>query len=444
MTRSTPAAPLPAIYLESLGCAKNQVDSEVILGRLARAGFPVSAQSSEAAIVLVNTCGFIEEAVREAIATILELACLKESGSCQHLVVCGCLPQRYGDELARELPEVDLFLGPGEIDRIDAHIAGLLTGGPARRVATRRLPYLMRSSDPRLLLAPGASAYLKIAEGCSHHCTYCTIPSIRGPYRWRRPGSIVREAGVLARSGIRELVLVAQDTTAYPDLAGLLRRLVQIDGIEWVRLLYAHPATLDPEVLRVMADEEKVCSYLDLPLQHIAAPVLRRMARPLSAARTRALIGNLRARVPDVSLRTTFIVGFPGETERDFEELLEFAALVRFDHLGVFAYRAEAGTAAARMPGQVPEEIRQTRRDRLMRLQRPISRAAARARVGQTLTVLVDGLSSEERYPLQARTAFQAPEVDGVVLLQGNAPVGSFRQVRIVRARTYDLVGNIL
>ena len=430
-----------SICLVSLGCAKNLVDSEVMLGVLARAGFALTANREAAGIIIVNTCAFIEDSTREALATIFDLARCKQTGSCRHLIVCGCLPQRYKDALLAELPEVDLFLGTGEFDRIDKHLHKLIAGHQTSRLHSSRPTLLMSPATPRVLATPAGSAYLKIAEGCSHRCTYCTIPLIRGPYRARSQSSIVQEAKQLARQGVKEINLIAQDTTRYEGLAELLHKLARIQDIAWLRLLYGHPATLDREVLAVMAAEEKVCTYLDLPLQHIADPVLKRMGRKITRAKTEALLSALRARVPGIALRTTFIVGFPGETDKDFSELLNFVRQARFDHLGAFMYSDEDGTPAARLPGKIPETVKRERRHALMSLQQGISKEKLAACKGTELTVLIEGPALNPRYAVQARSQFQAPEVDGVVLLKEKLPAGSLVRVKIQRPLTYDLIG---
>ena len=430
-----------SICLVSLGCAKNLVDSEVMLGVLARAGFALTADRQAADIIIVNTCAFIEASTREAIDVIFSLARCKQTGCCRHLVVCGCLPQRYKDGLLAEMPEVDLFLGTGEFDRIDRHLHKLIAGRPHKRLHSSRSTLLMGSETPRMLSTPSGSAYVKIAEGCSHRCTYCTIPLIRGPYRARSQRSIIQEARHLAACGVKELNLIAQDTTCYGDLAGLLRRLARIRGIVWLRLLYGHPASLNPELLAVMAGEEKICRYLDLPLQHIADPVLRRMGRKITRAKTEALLAALQSRVPGIALRTTFIVGFPGETDSDFEQLMEFAGHARFEHMGAFMYSDEDGTPAARLARKLPEEVKRERYHRLMSLQRLISKEKLSARKGTALNALVEGPAANSRYVVQARTEFQAPEVDGVVLLQESLPAGAMVRVKITRALTYDVAG---
>jgi len=440
----SPTTPPTTIFIESLGCAKNQVDSEVMLGCLEQDGFILTGDMNTAEIIIINTCAFIAEATRESIDTILEYAELKHSGSCRALIVCGCLPQRYQAEIAAELLEVDLFLGSSEYARITEHIRELdrrPVTGP--RMIIGEQAFLQSAHTPRSLSNPGSSAYIKIAEGCSHGCTYCAIPAIKGPYQQRSRSPIVQEARMLARAGIQEINLVAQDTTRYSDLPALLRELCRVRGLEWVRLLYCHPAHLQTEVLKLMASEQTLCRYIDIPLQHIADPVLKRMGRREKHARIEALITRARKLVPCIALRTTFIVGFPGETEKDFNELLEFVRAARFDNLGAFCYRAEEGTPAAKMPGAIPEHVKRERYNELMALQKKIAREKNAALKGQKFRVLVDGISPREAYSLQARTEFQAPEVDGVVFLNDDVTIGEFATVTITRSLTYDLVGRV-
>ena len=440
----TPKQPPTTVYIESLGCAKNQVDSEVMLGCLEHEGCALTNDMNSAEVIIINTCAFIAEATRESIETILEYAQLKRSGSCRTLIVCGCLPQRYQEEVAVELPEVDLFLGSSEYARIAEHIRTLTHGPPdGSRLIIGKQAFLQSENTPRSLSAPGSSAYIKIAEGCSHGCTYCAIPAIKGPFRQRSRRSIVQEARMLARAGIQEINLVAQDTTRYRGLPALLRELCRVRGLEWVRLLYCHPAHLQTDVLKMMASEPNLCRYVDMPLQHIADPVLKRMGRRESRAKIESLITRARTLVPGIALRTTFIVGFPGETEKDFSKLLDFVCDARFDNLGAFCYRAEDGTAAARMPGTVPEHVKRERYRELMTLQKKIAREKNAALKGRQFRALVDGISPREAYALQARTEFQAPEVDGVVFLNDDVTIGEFVTVHITRSLTYDLVGRV-
>ena len=440
------------IYLVSLGCSKNLVDSEVMQGVLAQAGYAFTARKEDAGIIIVNTCAFIEDATKEAFDTILSLAEQKKSGQCRHLIVCGCLPQRYKESLIQELPEVDLFLGTGEFPRIAQYIKRLQDDHRTVKIFTERPTFLPGPNTPRILATPRHSAYVKIAEGCSHRCTYCTIPAIRGPYQSRSPGSIVAEVKNLAALGVKEVNLIAQDTTRYglergqkDDLTALLKKLVRIPDITWLRLLYCHPLAITDALISLLAAEQKICSYLDLPLQHISDPVLKRMGRRITGQRIEKLLCALREKVPDISLRTTFMVGFPGETERDFSSLLKFVSDFEFDHLGVFQYRDEEGTPASKLSPKVPEKIKEERYHAIMSLQAKISRKKNRARTGQQTDVLVEGPSQKKGFALQGRAVFQAPEVDGMVYIkEGRAAAGSFVTVRITRGLIYDLVGEMV
>lgn len=428
------------VYLLSLGCAKNLVDSEVMLGVLHKAGYRFTTHVGDADIIIINTCAFIDAAVAEASAAIRKLGRYKQTGRCTTLVVCGCLPQRFQKSLVELFPDVDLFLGTGAFPFIDRYLADINQGHAF--VCCSRSTYIMNKNTPRILATPPGSAYLKIAEGCSNACTYCTIPSIRGPYKMRSQGSVIGEARRLVmQHGVRELNIIAQDTTAYPDLALLLRKLARIPGLHWIRLLYAHPSHLTLDLLRVMADEETVCNYLDLPLQHISDSVLRRMGRRTTGARIRALLEKARRVVPGISLRTTLMVGFPGETDQEFKELIDFIREFQFDHLGVFAYRDEQGTPALRMEPKVPELVKQERMRALMHEQAQISRSKNREHYGRVYKVLVEGPAVRRGYLMQGRTSFQAPEVDGVVFLNKPSPAGEIVSVRICKTFTYDLVG---
>ena len=440
------------IYLVSLGCAKNLVDSEVIQGTLVTSGYTLTRDKEAAEIIIVNTCAFIEEATREAISTILELSEQKRVGACRYLVVCGCLPQRYKEALLQELPEVDLFLGTGEFQHIAQHLKTLKQGHYKSKVFTARPTYLLNPGTPRILATPGYTAYVKIAEGCSHHCTYCIIPEIRGPYKSRSPQSIAAEVKNLAARGVREINLIAQDTTYYgldsscgSGLAGLLKKLVKIPDIRWIRLLYCHPHNLTEELISILAGKQTVCNYLDLPLQHISDPVLKRMGRRTTTTQIQELLQMIRSRVPAIALRTTLMVGFPGETEKDFAQLRSFVQTFAFEHLGIFRYRDEEGTAACKLTPKVPEGVKEERYHDIMTLQSGISRKKNRRRAGQRIEVLVEGASSSPKYALQGRAAFQAPEVDGVIFIEkGKASAGSFVKVRITKGLTYDLVGEIV
>ena len=432
------------IYLESLGCAKNLVDSEVMLGCLNKAGFGFTSSRKSADIIIVNTCAFIEEATREAIETILLLSEQKTRGCCKHLIVCGCLPQRYKHNLTNLLPEVDLFLGTGEFQNISHHINNLSLDNTTPMILVNNESFLMEADTPRILATPRGSAYIKIAEGCSHGCTYCTIPGIKGPYRGRTIESILSETENLARSSnVREINLVAQDTTRFDNLEELLIKLTEIQELRWVRLLYCHPSNLNINIIRLLSEKEKLCSYIDLPLQHVSDRILKKMGRRISRKKTLSLLKTLKTIAPKVALRTTFIVGFPGETDNDFADLLQFVKEAEFDHLGAFQYKDEEGTTSSRLKNKIPDKIKKERFHELMRLQSGISRKKNRAFLGNKITALVEGISLNRKYLLQARTEFQAPEVDGVVYINDKAPIGSFVNLRITKALTYDLVGEV-
>jgi ribosomal protein S12 methylthiotransferase len=432
------------IYLESLGCSKNLVDSEVMLGLLSEGGCEIVDLPEKAGIIIINTCSFVEDAVKEAIETIYSLAREKSEGACQYLIVCGCLPQRYGRELLKEMPEVDLFLGTGEFQNISSHIDKMINGQVNERMLNSSNTFLMNDKIPRVLISPGSSSYIKIAEGCSHKCTYCTIPSIRGEYQQRTQTSVLNEANQLAEQGIEEINLVAQDTSRFKGLPVLLKKLAKIDGLKWIRLLYCHPHNMSDDLIKVIAAEKKVCKYIDIPLQHISDSVLKRMGRRINREQTEKLILKMKDNIPDIALRTTMIVGFPGETDKDFMELMQFVKETQFDSLGAFIYSDEEGTPATRLKGKVDAKVKKARFKELMRLQAGISRKKNSARKGKELEVLVEGISVNEKYLLQGRAEFQAPEVDGVVYLTDNVPIGSFVKVKITHPLTYDFVGKVL
>ncbi|MGE5552659.1 MAG: 30S ribosomal protein S12 methylthiotransferase RimO [Betaproteobacteria bacterium] len=432
------------VAVASLGCAKNLVDTELILGRLGEAGYVLTDQAGEADVVIVNTCGFIQAAKEESLETVFSLAQEKGHGRCRALILAGCLAQRYGETLLRELPEVDAVVGTGEYAHWPEIIARVLAG--ERVLACGPAGYLPEEGS-RLVTTGPASAYLKIAEGCSHGCAFCAIPLMRGAYRSRSLESVVREAEALVARGIRELTLIAQDTTAYGrdrygthKLPELLRRIARLDGLVWLRFMYGHPAHVTEDLLATMAEEPKIVKYLDLPLQHADAGVLRRMRRGGSAEAYLALLERARAAVPDLVLRSTFIVGFPGETEEAFETLLAFLRQARLDHVGFFPYSAEEGTSAARLRGRVPAEVTSDRLRRAVRVQQRISAERQRARRGRRELVLVEQVG---RHTVQGRTAREAPEVDGRVVLRGEAPVGSFAWARIERTTAYDAFGQL-
>jgi ribosomal protein S12 methylthiotransferase len=435
----------------SLGCARNLVDAEVMLGFLPADRFEIVTEESRADIIIVNTCAFISDAKEESIETILEVADQKRLGRCRLLVVAGCLPQRYPAELAAELPEVDIFMGPGEVPRI----VELIDAWQRRREplqAVGRPDYLYDHTTPRVKSSPFYSAYVKIAEGCSNHCSYCIIPRLRGSLRSRSVDSVVAEVRRLTAEGVKEINLIAQDITAFgtdrsdgAHLETLLRELVKIDELRWLRLLYAYPDGISDELIEMMAGEEKICNYLDLPLQHIDDTILGLMNRRMDQQAVRALIERLRSRVPDVTLRTSFIVGFPGETEQQFSELLRFVNEGHFDRVGVFRYSREEGTPAAALPDQVPERVKKARLEKLMKAQQRVSFRRNRALVGRVEPVLVEGYSEETELLLSGRSVRQAPDIDGqVYITAGRADVGSIVPLRITDSSDYDLIGEIV
>jgi ribosomal protein S12 methylthiotransferase len=444
------------VYMHTLGCPKNRVDSEVMLGTLADAGFRLVQEPGDADVIVVNTCGFIESAKEESIAAIVELAEEKTAGRCKKLVVAGCLTQRYHGELAAELPEVDHFVGTGAYQ----DIARIVADAQAARVIVPDPDFVHAATTPRVNSLPSHTAYLKIAEGCDNACAFCIIPALRGPQRSRTADDLVAEAEALAAQGTVELSLVAQDLTAWghdlpgrPRLHELLPALCAVEGVRWIRLHYAYPRDFPDALVEVMAREPKIVKYLDMPLQHASDRLLRAMKRGRDVGFLRELLAKLRARVPGLALRTSLIVGLPGETEADFEELLRFVEEQRFERLGVFEYSREEGTAAAEMDGQLPAEVKRERFERVMELQRPIAAAHQRALVGRRLEVLVEGASEESEHHLAGRHAQQAPEIDGLTYLneiaipgdEGAAVYpGDIATVEITDAGDYDLVGRVV
>jgi ribosomal protein S12 methylthiotransferase len=461
----------------SLGCPKNLVDGEVMLGLAQQAGHELTPAAEDADVLVVNTCAFIDRAKQESIDAILEMAQQKRDGRCSRLIVTGCLAERYRDELQREIPEIDAVLGTGEVPGIvDAIGEGRRARGEERTetltfhkkspianrpsplvrrpspIAARPLPtYLYDADTPRLQTTPSHLSYVKIAEGCDYTCAFCIIPTLRGQYRSRTHESIVREARALAERGVRELLLISQDTTFYGidrgergALARLLRALNEIDGLHWIRLLYLYPTTITDDVLDAMAECEKVCRYVDLPLQHASAHVLKQMRRPGNRKTYDTLLSRIRARVPGVTLRTTFIVGFPGETPDEFAELEAFVEDTRFDHIGVFTYSHEEGTRAFASTDDVPAKVKRRRRERLMERQQRIVATAQQARIGSDVRLLIDGPSKEHELVVQARLEGQAPDIDPLVYLTDCDPsdltAGSLVNARIVGASGYDLL----
>ncbi len=452
--RDGSAADPPAVHFRSLGCPKNQLDTEVMLGRLALEGFTIAERLEDADAVVVNTCAFIESAREESIRAILEMAEERRTGRLRALVVAGCLPQRYAGELARELPEVDAFLGTGTFPRIAGVLRAALEGRGRGVYVEAGHTHLYDEGEPRILLGAGHSAYLKIAEGCDRICAFCAIPGIRGGFQSRRPESVLEEARQLAALGVRELNLVAQDSTSFgkdlpgrPGLAPLLRALDELDlpgtapGLPWIRILYLYPSAVTDELIEVLGSGRRLLPYVDVPLQHASDRILRAMRRGTSRARQERLVERLRSGVPDLTLRTTVIVGFPGETEKDFEELLDFVGWARFDRLGVFRYSDEEGTAAATLPGKVPREVARERFRRLVALQSGILEEKLRSQVGRVEEALVDRSGPGGAI---ARLRSQAPEIDGVTRLGAAAAPelrpGELLRLRITGVRGVDLL----
>jgi ribosomal protein S12 methylthiotransferase len=441
---------MESVHLISLGCPKNTADSELMLGALVRAGFDVTMDPQQAQVLLVNTCAFIEPAKKESIDAILAAAEVTTNGTGKRLVVAGCLSQRYGSELREQFPEVDIFVGTGNF----LDLPELLRR--SERPELRPIPYagaahlLPAAEAPRVRTGDPFSAYLKVSEGCDHRCAFCIIPKIRGRHESRRLDDLVDEADRLADSGVREINLIAQDLTAYgrdlqprASLAALLHRLARLDGLRWIRLLYCYPNFVSDELLAAVASIDKVVKYIDMPLQHADDAMLRSMRRERSADALRGILARVRAAIPAVAIRTSFIVGFPGETEAAFVRLVDFVREQQFDRVGVFTYSREENTAAYDLAGQVPEAVKRRRRAELMEVAAEISLQKNRGLVGREIEVMVEGAAVGRATRLRARTPAQAPEIDGMVLLSGDAEPGEIVRARIERASTYDLHGRI-
>lgn len=435
------------VCLVSLGCPKNLVDSEVILGLLSKEGYALTTDPVEAEIIIVNTCAFIQDATKEAIETILSLTRYKKEGRCRQLIVSGCLPQRYGEILEKELPEVDLFIGTGAFQTLPR----LLIQKRKKKSLLSRPTFLYNENTPRILSTPSFLAYLKIAEGCSNACTFCTVPKIRGPYRSRRLQSILEEAKNLADQGVKELILIAQDTTTYgkdlkdgTNLEKLLKGLVKVERFRWIRMLYSYPKenNFSEGLLELIAQEEKICPYFDLPIQHIDNDILKRMGRKSNKQEILNLLQKIRTFLPDATLRSSLIVGFPGEGESQFKSLLDFVMEIQFDHLGAFKYSPEEKTPAARLPDSIPESVKEERLRTLMELQKKISLKKYRKMVGRRMEVLVEGPDRQGEI-LRGRLKMQAPEIDGCVFLKGKAEPGDWVGAQITQALPYDLIGHI-
>jgi ribosomal protein S12 methylthiotransferase len=434
----------------SLGCPKNLVDSEVMLGSLKRRGHEIASDMASADVIVVNTCAFIDRAKRESVDTVLEMAKLKtdaRDGLPRRLIVTGCLAERHDADLRHGIPEIDATLGTGQIPDIVAAVEGQAT--VVDRTA-KRPEWIYDADSPRLLSTAAHTAFVKISEGCDYTCTFCIIPTLRGLHRSRRPEDIETEVRRLAANGVREIVLVAQDSTRYGldlgergALAPLLRRLGRIEGLRWIRVMYAYPSTVTDEILDAIASEERVVKYVDMPLQHASEAVLKRMKRPTGKGNLLGMVERVRDRVPGVAFRTTFIVGFPGETEDDFRQLTRFVEQAEFDHLGVFTYSDEEGTAAFDLAGRVPAKVKKARQGELMRIQKKISLRRNRVLVGQRMEVLVEGPHPDTDLLLVGRLASQAPEIDGSVLISdpGEMPPGrgEFVTCEVTKAHSYDL-----
>ena len=421
-----------------------------MVGVATRSGFQLTDDAADANVIVVNTCGFIGEAKKESIETIFELSAMKEHGACERLVVSGCLSQRYPTELAAQMPEVDHFLGSSDMLRLEDVLRGkadrMLVGNPAE--------WVIRASDPRVITGPRGSAYLKIAEGCNRSCSFCVIPQLRGKQRSRTVDDVVREAEALAASGVLELNLVSQDTVAYgrdlpkagrQSLAELVRRVADVKGIRWVRVFYLYPETIDEELIELLGSHPRVVPYVDMPLQHAAEAMLRRMKRGCGQDRQRRVVARLREKIPGLTFRTAFIVGHPGETDEEFEELCEFVRWAEFERVGVFKYSDEETCASHELAGKVAGKVAAGRFRKLMTLQRKIAKKKNEGLVGRELDVLVEGPSEEHDFVMEGRHAGQAPDIDGKVYLSGGeAHAGEMRRVRITQASDYDLVGELL
>ncbi|MGY0394154.1 MULTISPECIES: 30S ribosomal protein S12 methylthiotransferase RimO [unclassified Fusobacterium] len=439
------------LALISLGCSKNLVDSEHYLGILSkRKGMELTSEVAEADIVIVNTCGFIGDAKEESIETILEVSELRETGNLKKLIVAGCLAQKYSEEILKELPEVDAVIGTGDIDKIERVVDEILAD--KKVVETTNLTFLANANTERVITTAAHTAYLKISEGCNRACTYCIIPQMRGRLRSRSIEDIVQEAKQLVASGVKEINLLAQETTEYgidlygdKKLAALMKELCKIDGLKWLRTYYMHPEYVTDELIEVMKTEEKICKYFDVPIQHVSDNILRNMARAKSGEQVKSVLNRIRTAIPDATIRTTLIVGFPGETEENFQELMEYVREFEFDYAGVFKYSREEDTVAYGLPDQVPEEIKERRYAELVNLQSEIAERKNRKLLGQEIEVMIDGVSSESEYLLEGRTRGQALEIDGKVLTtDGTAKPGEIVKVKFEQNFEYDFVGPIV
>jgi ribosomal protein S12 methylthiotransferase len=438
------------ILFISLGCDKNLVDSEMMMGLLRNRGYEFTDDEMQADVIVVNTCGFINDAKEESINTILNMAQYKEH-NLKALVVAGCLAERYKNEIMEELPEIDAIVGTTAFDKIVDVIDGVLAG--QKENALDDINRLCRPETDRIISTGGYYSYLKIAEGCDKRCTYCSIPMIRGSFRSVPMDALIAEAEYLAGKGVKELILVAQETTLYgKDIYGkkmlpeLLKRLCEVKGIEWIRLLYCYPEEITDELIEVIKSEKKICKYIDMPIQHASDAILKKMGRRTNNAELRGIIGKLREAIPEICIRTTLITGFPGESEEDHEILMDFVDEMEFDRLGVFTYSAEEDTAAARMDGQLDEEVKLTRRDEIMELQQEISIDKSSRYVEEILEVIIEGQAADEDALYVGRSYMDAPGVDGYVFIKSEEELmsGDFARVRITKALEYDLIGELI
>lgn len=449
------------LYFSSLGCSKNLVDSQVMLGHLGLDGFSISPNPEEAEVIIVNTCSFVEAAKAESIETILDLSDFKdpELGNCKALVMSGCMAQRYHNELEKEMPEVDMFIGTGEYHKIVPLLKAFEEGKLEQKSFVEIPKYIHTEFDPRLNTSPGYMAWLKISEGCNRNCTFCIIPTLRGRLRSRTIDSLLTESKSLVEGGVKELNLISQDFSDYgsdfeefkrvddknPIIFNMLKELDENSGADWIRIFYFYPDELTEDVMDLMAGSEKICKYLDMPIQHFSSKVLRRMNRKATNELIHSKINMLREKIPGVVLRTSVIVGFPGETEEDFEELLDGVRSVRFNHLGVFKYSDEDGTPAIRLKDKVPQEIIEERFEKLYEVQKEVARELNQKYLGQTIEVLVEGVHEETNLLLQGRHRGQAPDIDGKVIINdGVAEMGEIVRVEITEVLDYDLVGRII
>ncbi len=437
------------IALESLGCSKNLVDAEIMMGILNKKGYKLVGDFEEADIILVNTCGFIESAKQESIQTILELAQLKETGNLKILIVTGCLAQRYAEDLKMEIPEIDAIVGTGSYQNIDDIIDSLKD--EKNIVSLNDIEFAFNEELPRYISTPSHMAYLKIGEGCDNHCTYCIIPKLRGKYRSRKMEDIIKEAKELAANGVKEIVVIAQDTTKYGcDLYGkemlpeLLEELAQIEGLKWIRVMYSYPESITEELVKVIKKYDNICNYFDMPIQHASNRILKLMNRRTTKEDILSKIEMIRKYIPDATIRTTIIVGFPGETEEDFKEVIDFAKLVKFDRLGAFAYSREEDTAADKLPNHLEEDIKEQRRDALMLVQQEISQELNSNKIGNTYEVLIEEQIEDKVYI--GRTQNDAEEIDSIVYVKSEDKLntGDFVKVKINNALEYDLMGDVI